>query len=393
MTTIPDLTLVGHPFAPIGMGEHVRCSYRALRSAAVKPYLLDIYRLSVAEEAARIELEPALRSSLGAINIFHINGDEVQQALAHIPGSEGKDAYNIVYPAWELSRYPEEWARWLDQFDEVWAPSLFIQQAISSAVKRPVVHMPLACEPFLTSFLGRRYFQIPESSYAFLFFFDFRSYASRKNPQAVVECFRRLLLERPNAHTSLVIKLNGAELAPKEVAVLTELLEEFRQNVVLLDRTMTDNEVKNLIRCCDCFVSLHRSEGFGRGLSEAMYLGKPVIGTAYSGNMDFMTAENSLLVDYQTIPVPENAYPFWQNQVWAEPDLAQATAHMIRMLDDPAAGYKLGRRASIDMRMNHSYRKCGLRYMQRINDIQQGRQTTASSKKTTCNLDLLTNSG
>jgi glycosyltransferase involved in cell wall biosynthesis len=113
---------------------------------------------------------------------------------------------------------------------------------------------------------------------------------------------------------------------------------------------MEDNDIKNLIRCWDCFVSLHRSEGFGRGLSEAMYLGKPVIATAYSGNMDFMTLENSLPVNYQLVNVPNGAYPFGEGQVWAEPDLEDAVNHMLRLIDDSSLGRGMGQRASLTIR-------------------------------------------
>ena len=151
--------LVGHPFAPIGMGEHIRCAVRAFRRAGVLPKVLDIYAMNEPEKATLAEMGPLLTRELGRVNIFHINGDEVEQALSHVPLRE--DTYNIIYPAWELSRYPEEWAGQLERFDEVWAPSRFILESIASGVRRPVVYMPLACEVVLSSFLGRRYFGIP----------------------------------------------------------------------------------------------------------------------------------------------------------------------------------------------------------------------------------------
>jgi glycosyltransferase involved in cell wall biosynthesis len=365
-----NLALVGHPFAPIGMGEHVRCTFRALRAVGVRPGLVDVYGLNEPEPDASVELAPYLVPATRGINVFHINGDEVEQALATLavrPGAAG--AYNIVYPAWELARYPAEWARQLERFDEVWAPSRFIQEAVRSAVDRPVVHMPLACEVILSYFVGRRWFGIPEGAYAFLFFFDLRSYAARKNPQAVIEAFRCLLRESPFADCALVLKVNGAEAQPAELERLRSSLAELRERVVLIDRTLTDNEVKNLVRCCDAFVSLHRSEGFGRGLCEAMALGKPVIGTAYSGNMDFMSADTALLVDYRLVPVAPGQYPHWENQVWAEPDVHAAARLMARLLRDPAAGRRLGQRARIELMRHFSYRAAGVRYVERLGEI------------------------
>jgi len=366
-----DVCLVGHPFAPIGMGEHVRCTYRALRSIALRPALTDIYNLVPPDTDELTEFSGACSVRPSDINIFHINGNEVEQVLAHLSLRQQWNGYNIIYPLWELARYPEEWAIQLDRFDEIWAPSQFIQEALESVCTQPVVHMPLACEVLLSSFLSRRYFGIPETDYVFLFFFDVRSYATRKNPQAVVEAFRRLLSIRPYARTRLVLKVNGAELAPQIMSQLREDLSDMIHHVTFLDRVMSANEVKNLVRCCDCFVSLHRSEGFGFGIAEAMVLGKPVIATAYSGNMDFMNADVAFNVGYNLIPLAEGDYPHYQDQVWAEPDVAEAAHYMTILVDHPERGRQLGKLAHVHMKRDFSYRVTGLRYRERFENIKE----------------------
>lgn len=375
-----QVALVGHPFAPIGMGEHVRCVFRSLRSVGVAPGIVDIYGLNAPEPDAQEELGAHVAKTTRALNVFHINGDEVELALATLAYRPGPaNAYNIIYPAWELARYPEVWARELERFDEVWAPSRFIQDSIAPVVSRPIMHMPLACEVILSYFLGRRAFGIPDNTFAFLFFFDLRSYASRKNPDAVVAAFRNLLARRPYAECTLVLKVNGADVSPDLLANLRARLADLRDRVVLIDRTLTDNEVKNLVRCCDCFVSLHRSEGFGRGLAEAMYLGKPVICTGYSGNMDFTSADAALLVDYKLVPVGEGEYPHWHEQVWADPDVEQATAHMAKLLDEPTFARDVGRRAALRIRTQFGYRAAGGRYASRLQQIFQSRQAPVAA--------------
>jgi len=368
-----NILLAGHPFGPIGISEHIRCVFRSFRSVGAMPRVLDIYELIQPDADCPSGLQESLTRKFSEINIFHINGDDVEQALTHLSCEQFPDVYTIIYPAWELSGYPKEWAVQLERFHEIWAPSNFIKESLEKSVAVPVIHMPLACEVLLSSFRGRRYFGIPETTYAFLFFFDFRSYISRKNPYAVVECFRELLRQRPYAHLSLVMKLHGVEHAPNEAKHFLESLSDISDRIILLDKIMDDNDIKNLIRCCDCFVSLHRSEGFGRGLSEAMYLGKPVIATAYSGNMDFMTPENSLLVTYQLVNVPNGAYPFGEGQVWAEPDLEDAVNHMLRLIDDPSLGRRMGQRASLNIRRDFGYRKIGLRYLARVQQIEHER--------------------
>jgi glycosyltransferase involved in cell wall biosynthesis len=364
-----SISLIGHPYAPIGMGEHLRCTYRALRSVALRPTVTDIYKLVSPDTDEINEFAGVCTDRPSDINIFHINGDEVAQSLAHLGATNHWNGYKIIYPAWELSRYPKVWAEHLDYFDEIWAPSWFIKESIEFECKKPVIHMPLSCEVVLTSLLTRRYFGIPETDYTFLFLFDVRSYAARKNPPAVIDSFRRLIAARPYAKVRLILKVNGAEMAPEVIRQLHESLGDLTSLVIVLRQRMTDNQVKNLIRCCDCFVSLHRSEGFGKALSEAMALGKPVIATGYSGNMDFMDPEVSFPVPYQLIPLRDAEYPHWEGQVWADADVEMAAHHMIGLVDEPATGRVLGKKARLHMQKNFCYSTIGWNYRERLEKI------------------------
>src|SRR5262249_5245913 len=138
------------------------------------------------------EIGPSLIQKLShQINIFYINGDMVEQSLREVHGIL-PHSYNIVYPMWELSKYPKYWAEQLESFDEIWAPSTFTYESMKPVVSKPIVQMPLPGEITLKGFLGRCYFSIPESSFTFLFFFDFTSYLERKNPFAVLRAFEEL---------------------------------------------------------------------------------------------------------------------------------------------------------------------------------------------------------
>jgi glycosyltransferase involved in cell wall biosynthesis len=372
--------LVGHPLAPIGRGEDIRCSFRAFQITGLTLPIRDIYSL-------RSNSDPALEKEFGDhlvrqlssdVNIFHINGDEVEQATRHIGSDLPPGAYNIVYPAWELSIYPQEWAKQLERFDEIWSISEFVFDSIAKAVSKPVFHMPLATDVKLTSFLSRRHFGLPENSYLFLFYFDFRSWVDRKNPFAVIKAFEEVCAARPDEDVRLVIKLNrptSSSNREADFSRFTEAIERSKHadHVTIIDRVLTDNEIKNLVRCCDCFVSLHRSEGYGRGLAEAMFLGKAVIATGYSGNLDFMDKTNSCLVRYKLVDVEESQYPFAKGQVWAEPDIDDAIGYMLKLLDDRNYGRKLGGIASRHIRTYFSYRAIGLRYKQRLDQLYQER--------------------
>lgn len=375
---MPSITLVGRPFAPIGVGEDIRSSFRALRAAGLECRVLDVYSQDPPDEGLTAEIGSALIDRLEpGITIFHLNGDEVEHALTRIGSPDLGKGHNIIYPAWELARYPAEWARRLDRFTEIWAQSRFTYESLSAAVTRPVHHQPLASETRLTSFLGRRHFGIPESAYVFLFLFDFKSFIERKNPFAAIEAFGRLLRQRPFSDVCFVMKLSNAQEKPEDFARFQQAAAPYRNHVLTIDKTLSDNEMKNLIRCCDCFVSLHRSEGYGRGLSEAMYLGKPVIATAYSGNLDFTTPETALLLDYRAIPVAPGAYPFGEGQIWADPSVDQAAAHMVSLIDAPEEGRSLGLRASRHIRKHFSYLARGIGYRNRIEQILE--ETEAAS--------------
>ena len=369
MDNILDPVLVGHPFAPIGRGEDVRCSFRALQKINFKPKVMDLYGIHSPVGPLQNEIFDQSAAELGRVNIFHLNGDEIPQAIKHVGQSNFESKYNVIYPQWELSKYPIEWAAHLDKFNEIWAPSQFVFESIKPVVSRPIFYMPLACEVEITQVLPRSFFGIRDSAYAFLFFFDFRSYWQRKNPNAVIDAFERLIARTSTRDLLLVIKVNGVEIEPDKLKELEKRVESMKARVVILKQTLSDNQTKNLIRCCDCFVSLHRSEGFGRGMSEAMFLGKPVIATAYSGNLDFMRPLNSLLVDAKLIEVHDGEYPYWRGQQWADPNIDQTVSHMGVLVENPSRGYKIGRAAAQSILCDVGYLSAGLRMRQRIAEI------------------------
>jgi glycosyltransferase involved in cell wall biosynthesis len=371
---LPPVTLVGFPFRTTGRGEHIRAVHSALTAAGVAAR---IYDLEPFEPKTDSLLQRQLAASLTTtvppgIRLFHLNGDEIPVYLPELGRRKSGDfaaGYNIAFPAWELPRYPAPWARDLERFDEVWAASEFVHGSIHAAVNRPVLRMTNACEPHVTTPLDRRYFGIPADRYAILFFFDFYSYSARKNPQAVIETYRRLLAARPDACVQLILKLNHSFHNRSAAAEIAAAAAQFGDRVTVIDVTLTENEARNLVRCCDCFLSLHRSEGFGRGPAEAMFFGKPVVATGWSGNMEYMRPDNSFPVRFNLIPVGANEYPFPQDQVWADADVAHAAELLIRLVDDPEQGKDVGERARAHMLANFSDAVLGARYRARFEDI------------------------
>jgi len=367
---MPPITLAGHPLAPIGMGQHFRAVFRALAKVYVSTSIVDIYGADRPDPELYAEFSPHHAAEIGeGINIFCINGDEIAAARTHLKNRKIGAGYNIVFPMWELPRYPAVWARELETFDEVWTASEFTRQSIAQAVSKPVHVAGLGCEVHRMALHSRRKFRIPESSYAFLFAYDFLSFQDRKNPFAVIQAFREVVERLPDADIALVVKTNHKSRRPDQYDSLIEQLKDVQDRVVLIDETLSDAEMKCLLHLCDCFVSLHRSEAFGFGIAEAMYLSKPVIVTAYSGNMEYCDPTSARCVGYDLIPVAPNAYPHWQDQQWADAHVAEAADAMINFLRNPEEGRALGRRANAQMKTNFSYRAIGLRYLNRLDGI------------------------
>lgn len=369
MANVRSVTLVGHPFAPIGRGEDLRATYRALKAAGLAPRVVDVWggRGQRRDPALEREIAPDLTDTTGnGTEVFVINGDEIAPVLTHLGARRTAADRSIVFVAWELSIYPAEWASQLARFTDVWVHSAFVRDAVVRATNRPAQVILGATGVLIRPFVGRRHFGLPEGALVFLTAFDLRSFVERKNPLAAVEAFARFCRSRPALDAALIVKLSGAMDRPGPAFAFREALAQQTLDlglgrVILLEGELTDSETKNLVRCSDAFISLHRSEGFGRFLAEAMLLGKPVIATNYSGNVDFMRPELACLVSYALIPVQPDAYPFWEGQVWADPNIEEAAQWMHRIADDVPWRRALGDRASRHVRRTLSHRAIGLR--------------------------------
>ncbi len=363
----PPVTFVGHPYAAIGKGEELRANVRALRALDEPIEVLDIYRASPRGDPDHLKLiDPVETRRVGeGARIFHLNGDEIDQALKAFAaiGGEFESGRNIVVPAWELPTYPAVWVDPLRRFDEVWAISRFVQDSLNAAgVEFHYVGQSLDLP--VRPFLSRRYFGIRESAFVFLTFLDFKSHLARKNPWAAIKMFRQLLRDRPFDDIQMVLKMKGDARAAEELAAKVDLP---RDALVVINRELTGFEQHSLIACCDCLVSLHRSEGFGRGPGEAMRLNRLALATGWSGNIDFMDERNSALVKYELTPVAPGDYPQSEGQSWADPDVDHA-AHLARSaIDDPAETNRRVKRGFHDVVRRMGDRAVGLRMLQRLN--------------------------
>jgi len=360
---------LGHPFSSIGKGQELRSNLQALLSLDERAQCLDIYGHATRTDAAHraLILPIETRRTDARLRIFHINGDEVQPALAHLDLDDAAmaSARNVIVPAWELPRYPAEWAEALRRFDEVWAISSFVAEGLQAAGV-PSHHIGQSAQLAPGPLLSRRSFGIRESAFVFLAFADASSYLTRKNPEAAVALFRNLRASRPFDDIQLVLKVKRSEEALGPLPFAVDLA---RDDVVLIDGLLDEQQQYSLIAQADCLVSLHRAEGFGRGLAEAMGLGCLALGTGWSGNMDFMSEENSLPVGYSLVPVNSGEYPHGAGQQWAEPDADHALWLAQRALDDQPSMTRLREQARTDILLKAGNRAVGLRMLNRMREL------------------------
>ena len=214
------------------------------------------------------------------VNLVHVNADESHKFARRKGAGYFQERYNISYWFWELSQFPSKWRSSFDYYQEIWVASAFCQESIAHISPVPVVKItfPVLIDS-VPALPDRSAFGLAEDKFLFGFVFDYLSLAERKNPMGLIKAFRQAFEDREDA--LLVIKTINAEHTPEKVALLRDLARGC--NIRFIDGHISRQEMTGLIASFDSFVSLHRSEGFGIGMAQAMYLGKPVIATGYSG--------------------------------------------------------------------------------------------------------------
>ncbi|SFM08800.1 glycosyltransferase [Rugamonas rubra] len=335
------VNVVGHAYGQLGIGEDARMAVRALDSGGIAVTLLDA---PPGPRIPRNERSMAGRVGTRAIygsNLFCLTALEQGRYVAEHGCAILEGRRNIGYWPWELAAWPEQWRHLFALVDEVWSSSEHTWRAALGASPVPVRQLPMAVELPAPSRLARGDFGLPPRACLFLFTFDLNSSARRKNPQACVQAF---LAAFPRTgrdaldaeRVGLVIKVHPPA-APEPEWQALKALHANDPRIHLIERTLDKGDLLALCHSCDCFISLHRAEGFGRGIAEAMLLGKPVIATGYSGNLAFTDQDNALLVPYALTPLRAGDYPFGEGQCWAEADVAAAARLMRQVLAEPAA--------------------------------------------------------
>jgi glycosyltransferase involved in cell wall biosynthesis len=322
--------VIGWSMAPTGVGEACRGTLAALKLAGLGRALwpLDDRQTDGAPGLAAIA-----RDGLPyEVSLYHVNADMMETVNSRIPRGFTAGRHRIGYWFWELAHFPVAFAPAFRHTDEVWAPSRFCQQAFQSLATVEVRWMPPCVVPTTAVPASRESLGIDLGTFLFFFAFDALSVPERKNPAGLLAAFTEVAREsRRPVH--LLIKVNHAEIEPGFMADLQHRCAGLP--VTLLTGTLSRGQLDGLTAACDAYVSLHRSEGLGLPLIEAMYLDKPVIATGYGGVTDFLDEETGFVVRHGMTALQRPQGPYPEGAAWAEPDAGHAASLMLALAKAP----------------------------------------------------------
>jgi glycosyltransferase involved in cell wall biosynthesis len=326
----------GEVSRPSGLGEGARLMEAALRQLGVPAWSLDCG--DPVPGAVTERRQPVVPPD-GVPLVLHVNAPMMPWAARRLPRPALRHRRVIGYWAWELPVVPAGWRIGLPFVHEVWVPSTFTAAALRGLLPRDmtlrVVPHPVAVAPPAPSPLGRAAFGLPEDAVVVLVAFNLGSSFERKNPLGAIAAFRAAFGARPDR--VLVLKMHNASHFPADFERLRAAVGE-APNIRLDARALAAPDLHALMACADIVLSLHRSEGFGLVPAEAMLLGRAVVATGWSGNMDYMDAESAALVRHTLVPARDPRGVFEApGAVWADPDLDDAVDHLRRLADDTAA--------------------------------------------------------
>jgi len=359
-----QVNVIGAFSAQTGLGETARRYVRALEAAGIK--------VNPVETSLLRADSPPLCDGEEGVNI--ICSDIASQPatpsmLAKGPLHRG---YNIALWLWELRSIPRRYREHFAYYNEIWAPTSFLTDAFGSVSPIPVVTLP---HPLLPGSegdraRGRQRLGLDADAYIFTFVFNFFSRIERKNPMGVIDSFKAAFKPHESAH--LVIKCLNSDFSADHFHTLERMTEG--QHISICDDEWPRAQMVDLMAATDCYVSLHRAEGVGLPIGDAMAAGKPVIATGWSGNMDFMNVSNSFPVRFRLMELETDVGHYPKGSIYAEPDLEHAAELMRYVFERREEGARRGNIARAEIRAWYSEITAGKAIASRLELISQRRK-------------------
>lgn len=371
----PGVNVIGNIKGDNGLGQSARIMCRLLDENE-EPHVIRDFFIPPGGSRTNETYDDRLTDDLPYdINVIHVNASEFMVAYLSL----GKDVwdyrYNIGYWAWELETFPEEWLPAFKLVDEVWTPSDFVTNTLKKYTDKPVITVPHCVAPITDKKYNRKYFGLPEDKFLFLVMFNSGSVMERKNPLAAIRAFKQAFCKdnetkRKYENVGLVIKISEVELSADDEKIINQVVDK-DDNIYYMCGHLNKTEVNSLISDVDVYVSLHRSEGFGLIMAEAMYLGTPVIATDWSGNTEFMNSENACMVGYDMIELDRDYEPFKKGNLWADAHVDEASEYMVRLYEDNKYYKYISENAKKYAREQLAYKRSANIVSERIKKIHQ----------------------
>ena len=343
------VNVVGYFRSELGVGEAARQVVRALDAGRI-PLLPMHGRTIPPNRQGHAFTHLASVKAHYPVNLICMNADALDEFAGQVGREFFQSRYSIGMWFWEVAQFPRVWESAFDHIDELWLPTNHVITAVRPVSSVPITKITLPVEMAPLEAVPRAELNLPEG-FLFLYSFDHHSVFERKNPLGVIEAYKRSF--KPEDGAALVVKsINGSGAAEHHASLFAAA--DDRPDVHIIDGYLSSRRKDLMVASCDCYVSLHRAEGFGLTMAEAMYLGKPVIATGYSGNLDFMTEDNSFLVPYELVEIGPGADPYPASGQWAEPDIDEAGRLMREVFENSEQAVAKGQRAATDIRTTHS---------------------------------------
>ncbi len=362
------VNLVGYLRSMNGLGEAARSSMLALSAANIPFGLLEYFHeASPNQEESYLFEDKITNKFFYTVNLLHVNPPQMPYLWKTFEKKNLACKYNIGVWYWEMQNVPRSWLWNYRVLDEIWVASNFVAESVHAKSPVPVIKIPPVIHVEYEEGVSRAGFFLPKDKFLFLCSFDVHSVQNRKNPEGAIRAFKIAFSSRDSS-VGLVIKINNAKHNKEGVHRLKDELRDYL-NCYFIEESYSRKKFNLLLSLVDAYISLHRSEGFGLVPAEAMYLGKPVVVTNWSGTTDFANQENSCAVDYQLIPVGPNNPPYSPDEYWADPDIEQAADYMNKLYSDRIYYNKISKSAIQTIHNLYSLQVVSAMVKERLNEV------------------------
>lgn len=325
------INLIGSIKAEIGLGQSCRLLANELEHTNIQ-YTIKNFVMSGELRSEDCSWDDKIQEDTPyGINLFHIEPLDLVMAYTTVLDPEiWNQRYNIAFWLWELEEFPKSWEKALTLVDEIWTPSEFASESVRRVTEKPVYTIPYCVTAPTEEQYNREYFGLPEDKFLFLAMYDTNSTMERKNPLGAIKAFQQAF-SPDDSRVGLVLKMNNPR--QEDLMAVQASLGEY-QNIYYITEIMDKVVVNSLIKSVDVFVSLHRAEGFGLVMAEAMLNGTPCIATNWSSNTEFMNNDVACMVDYTFTTLKKNTPPYRKGVRWADADVDMAAQYMRRLVED-----------------------------------------------------------